>query len=169
MISEMAAVEILGPVEVFHDAVELIQQAGALHIVETPLAEYGRAGLLEKMHLTDNEAEEREACARTAGILDEMVADIPAYLLRAPGAVGQFAVAEYQRLARLRDPGVGLALCLLHEGSRPGARLCQEVLQALFLCLEGWNEGVELPSRLLLSWHTDTTACAEKLLGLVRP
>lgn len=101
MISEMAAVEILGPVEVFHDAVELIQQAGALHIVETPLAEYGRVGLLEKMHLTDNQAAEREACAKTAGILDEMVADIPASFLRSPAGDKRFAVSEYQRLGAL--------------------------------------------------------------------
>ena len=98
MISEMAAVEILGPVELFHESVELIQQAGALHIVETPLAEYGKAGLLEKMHLTDNQAEEREACAKTAGVLDEMVADIPASFLRSPAGGSGFAVAEYERL-----------------------------------------------------------------------
>jgi V/A-type H+/Na+-transporting ATPase subunit I len=104
MISEMAAVEILGPVEVFHDAVELIQQAGALHIVETPLAEYGRSGLLEKMHLTDHQAEEREACARSAEILDEMVADLPASFLRAPPGGKRFAVSEYQRMGSLPLP-----------------------------------------------------------------
>jgi len=97
MIREMAAVEILGPVEVFQPAVELIQAAGALDIVETPLAAYGRAGVLEKMHLTDHQAEERESCARTVALLDEVVADIPAAILRAHAAA-QPAVAEYERM-----------------------------------------------------------------------
>ena len=101
MISEMAAVEILGPVEVFHEAVEIIQEAGALHIVETPLAEFGRTGLLEKIHLTENQAEEREACARTAEILDEMVADIPAPYLRAVSGPFSAAVKAYIRLRPL--------------------------------------------------------------------
>jgi V/A-type H+/Na+-transporting ATPase subunit I len=101
MISEMAAVEIVGPVEVFRDAVEIIQEAGALHIVETPLAEAGRAGLLEKMHLTDHQAEEREACARTAAVLDEMVADIPTGFPRTD-VRGKAAVAEeYRRVSAL--------------------------------------------------------------------
>lgn len=85
VISEMAAVEILGPVEVFHEAVETIQDAGALHIVETPPAEFGKSGLLEKMHLTDNQAEERETCAKTAEVLDEMVSEIPAPFRQAAG------------------------------------------------------------------------------------
>lgn len=98
MISEMAAVEILGPVEVFHEAVEIIQEAGALHIVETPLAEFGRTGLLEKIHLTENQAEEREACARTVEILDEIVADIPTPYVRAVSGPSSAAVQVYQRL-----------------------------------------------------------------------
>ena len=103
MISEMAAVEILGPVEVFQQAVETIQDAGALHIVETPLAEFGKAGLLEKMHLTENQAEERDACAKTAEVLDEMVADIPsAFTQAAAGA----ARTEYERLRPLSLEGL---------------------------------------------------------------
>ena len=98
MISEMAAVEILGPVEVFHEAVETIQSAGALHIVETPLAEFGRAGLLEKMHLTENQAAERESCAKTGEILDEMVADIPAHFMK---ATDDGPAREYEHLRPL--------------------------------------------------------------------
>jgi V/A-type H+-transporting ATPase subunit I len=97
----MAAVEIIGPVEVFHEAVEIIQEAGALHIVETPLAEFGRTGLLEKIHLTDNQAEEREACAKTAEILDEMAADIPAPHVRAVSGPSSAVVQIYQRLRPL--------------------------------------------------------------------
>ncbi len=98
MISEMAAVEILGPVEVFHESVETIQDAGALHIVETPLAEFGKAGLLEKMHLTENQAEERESCVRTAEILDEIIADIPARHRQAEDGGDR---KEYERLRPL--------------------------------------------------------------------
>ena len=104
MISEMAAVEIVGPVEVFRDAVEMIQDAGALHIVETPLAEAGRAGLLEKMHLTDHQAEEREACARTAAVLDEMVADIPSTILKASSAAGLLVAMPDNRSAAWPRP-----------------------------------------------------------------
>jgi V/A-type H+-transporting ATPase subunit I len=103
MISEMAAVEILGPVEVFHQAVEIIQDAGALHIVETPLAEFGKAGLLEKMHLTDNQAEERDGCAKTAEVLDEMVADIPSAFTQAAGSAAR---KEYERLRPLSLEGL---------------------------------------------------------------
>ncbi len=99
MIREMAAVEILGPVEVFRDAVEIIQDAGALHIVETPLAEAATAGFLQKMHLTDHQAEEREACARSAEVLDEMVADIPAAYLRSGTMARGAAAEEYRRIS----------------------------------------------------------------------
>ena len=97
----MAAVEIIGPVDVFYDAVEVIQNAGALHIVETPLAEYGKAGLLEKMHLTENEAEERDSCAMTAEILDEMVADVPRPFVQAVVGGDRAAGREYERLRPL--------------------------------------------------------------------
>ena len=83
MIAEMAALQILGPIELFAAAVDVIQDSGALHIVETPLAEFGRANLLSKIHLTENQAQERDACAKTAGSLDEMVAEIPAHIVRA--------------------------------------------------------------------------------------
>lgn len=98
MISEMAAVEILGPIEVFHEAVEIIQEAGALHIVETPLAEFGKTGLLEKIHLTENQAEEREACAKTVELLDEMVADIPASHVRGVSGPSSAALRAHEEL-----------------------------------------------------------------------
>ena len=93
MISEMAAVEILGPIELFTASVDVIQESGALHIVETPLAEFGQADLLSKIHLTENQAAEREDCARTTGTLDELTAEIPAHIARALGSsrdVGMF-------------------------------------------------------------------------------
>jgi len=86
MIAEMAALQILGPIELFAAAVDVIQDSGALHIVETPLAEFGQANLLSKIHLTENQAQERDACAKTAGSLDEMVAEIPAHIVRALGS-----------------------------------------------------------------------------------
>ncbi len=101
MISEMAAVEILGPVELFHESVETIQEAGALHIVETPLAEFGKAGLLEKMHLTEKQAEELDSCEKTAEILDEMVADIPTPAMQSAAGGTRAAALEYRRLRPL--------------------------------------------------------------------
>jgi V/A-type H+-transporting ATPase subunit I len=101
MISEMAAVEIIGPVEVFHDAVEAIQEAGALHIVETPLAEAGRAELLEKFQLTEEQEKERETCAVIAELLDEMVADIPIAHVRAVSGPSPASARGYELLRPL--------------------------------------------------------------------
>jgi V/A-type H+/Na+-transporting ATPase subunit I len=83
VISEMSAVEVIGPLELFTPAVDLIQEAGVLHIVETPLAGSGDASLLSKIHLSETQAQERESCARVSAGLDEMVAEIPAHLVRA--------------------------------------------------------------------------------------
>ena len=95
----MAAVEILGPVESFTETVDRIQEAGALHIVDTPLAEAGTTVMLEKIHLTEHQAEEREACARTAEILDEIVADIPAGIRRGEAGGKAAVAAEYERIS----------------------------------------------------------------------
>jgi V/A-type H+/Na+-transporting ATPase subunit I len=83
MISAMSAVEIIGPIDRFTAAVEVIQAAGVLHIVETPLAEYGKADLLSKIHLTEDQAREREACSLAAQTMDELATEIPAHLVRA--------------------------------------------------------------------------------------
>ncbi len=83
MISEMSCVEIVGPVELFSLAVDTIQETGVLHIVETPLAEFGNADLLSKIHLSEKQAQERESCEKTAHTLDEIVAAIPAHIVRA--------------------------------------------------------------------------------------
>jgi V/A-type H+-transporting ATPase subunit I len=78
----MSAVEIIGPIDLFSAAVESIQAAGVLHIVETPLAEFGKVDLLSKIHLTEDQARARETCALTAQTMDELVTEIPASLAR---------------------------------------------------------------------------------------
>ncbi|HYW82712.1 MAG TPA: V-type ATPase 116kDa subunit family protein [Spirochaetia bacterium] len=90
MISPMAAVEILGPIELFNPAVDVIQDSGSLHIVEAPRAAAGHGEYLDRIHLTETQAQERESYASTAGALDEMCAEIPAHMVREQaGAVGQ--------------------------------------------------------------------------------
>ena len=86
MISEMTAVEVLGPIDLFPVAVDVIQNTGTLHIMETPLAEFGRADLLSKIHLTENQAQERDTCAKIVELLDEMIAEIPAHIARPAGS-----------------------------------------------------------------------------------
>ena len=81
MISEMAAVEILGPIELFNASVELIQDSGSLHIVEAPRAAAGHGEFLDRIHLTETQALERESYARTAEALNEMSAEIPAHMV----------------------------------------------------------------------------------------
>jgi V/A-type H+/Na+-transporting ATPase subunit I len=110
MISEMSAVEIVGPIDLFHPCVEIIQEAGVLHIVETPLAEFGQADLLSKIHLTENQAEERDACAKTAASLDEIVEEIPAHVVR--------ALAASAAVSRLYEERRALTLSALSAGAR---------------------------------------------------
>jgi V/A-type H+-transporting ATPase subunit I len=121
MISDMAAVEILGPIELFTQSVDLIQESGALHIVETPLAEFGQADLLSKIHLTENQALEREACARTTGIMDEMTSEIPAHVARASGSsreIGGF----YARWSGAGPEAVSTRARVLHARVRSFVR-----------------------------------------------
>jgi V/A-type H+/Na+-transporting ATPase subunit I len=91
----MAAVEIVGPMDRFPVVVERIQAAGVLHLVETPLAEYGAADLLSKIHLTETQAREREICAQTVQIMDELAVETPA--AARPGTA-RAAAARYAEL-----------------------------------------------------------------------
>jgi V/A-type H+-transporting ATPase subunit I len=93
----MTAVEVLGPIDLFPVAVDVIQNAGTLHIMETPLAEFGRADLLSKIHLTENQAQERDTCAKIVELLDEMIAEIPAHIAR-PAGSSRAASSHYERL-----------------------------------------------------------------------
>jgi V/A-type H+/Na+-transporting ATPase subunit I len=86
MISPMAAVEILGPIELFNQSVDLIQDSGSLHIVEAPRAAAGHGEYLDRIHLTETQAQERESYARTGEALDEMSAEIPAHMVREQAA-----------------------------------------------------------------------------------
>ena len=117
----MAAVEILGPIELFTASVDLIQESGALHIVETPLAEFGQADLLSKIHLTENQALQRENCARTTATLDEMAAEVPAHLVRSLGSsreVGTF----YARWSGAGAENVATRARVLHARIRSFVR-----------------------------------------------
>jgi V/A-type H+-transporting ATPase subunit I len=84
----MAAVEILGPIELFHASVDLIQDSGSLHIVEAPRAAAGRGEFLDRIHLTETQAQERDAYARSSDALKEMTAEIPAHIVREQGSTG---------------------------------------------------------------------------------
>ena len=86
MISPMAAVEILGPIELFNQSVDLIQDSGSLHIVEAPRAAAGHGEYLDRIHLTETQAQDRESYARTGEALDEMSAEIPAHMVREQAA-----------------------------------------------------------------------------------
>lgn len=82
----MAAVEILGPIELFNASVDLIQDSGSLHIVEAPRAAAGHGEILDRIHLTETQAQERDSYARTAEALNEMSAEIPAHIVREQGS-----------------------------------------------------------------------------------
>lgn len=84
----MAAVEILGPIELFPASVDLIQDSGSLHIVEAPRAAAGHGEFLDRIHLTETQAAERDAYARTGEALNEMSAEIPAHIVREQGSAG---------------------------------------------------------------------------------
>jgi V/A-type H+/Na+-transporting ATPase subunit I len=97
MISEMAAVEIVGPITLFTAAVETIQPAGVLHIVETPPADFNHSSLLRKIHLTDSQEREREACAQTVAAVNALAAEIPVHIAQST-ARSKESVQHYARL-----------------------------------------------------------------------
>ena len=117
----MAAVEVIGPLELFSPAVDLIQDSGVLHIVETPLAGSGEASLLSKIHLSENQAQERDFCARTAASLDEMIAEVPAHLART--LLSSRAVkAHYERWDAVALEAVSARMRVLHARVRTFVR-----------------------------------------------
>jgi V/A-type H+-transporting ATPase subunit I len=88
VISDMAAVEILGPIELFRASVDLIQDSGTLHIVDAPRAAGGHGESLDGIHLSETQAQERDSYARTAESLNEMTAEIPAHIVQDQGSSG---------------------------------------------------------------------------------
>jgi V/A-type H+/Na+-transporting ATPase subunit I len=121
VISEMAAVEVIGPLELFTPAVDLIQDSGVLHIVETPLAGTGEASLLSKIHLSEDQAQQREFCARTSAALDEMIAEIPAHLARSPGS-SRAVKTFYEKWDAAAMEAVGARMRVLHARVRTFVR-----------------------------------------------
>ncbi|MGA2478836.1 MAG: V-type ATPase 116kDa subunit family protein [Spirochaetia bacterium] len=121
MISEMAAVEVIGPLELFTPAVDLIQDSGVLHIVETPLAGAGEPSLLSKIHLSEDQAQQREFCARTSVTLDEMIAEIPAHLARSLGS-GRVVKSLYEKWDAATMEAVSARMKVLHARVRTFVR-----------------------------------------------
>ncbi|MCP4639816.1 MAG: hypothetical protein GY851_05260 [bacterium] len=98
MIAEMARLEIVCMRDVLPEVVIFVQEAGLLHLEETPLAVERAPGYLHRMHLTDEQRAEREAAEQLARMLQET-----APLLSV--APDQDAVAD--AVHQLRDKGPG--------------------------------------------------------------
>ena len=81
MITRMSSVEIMGPLPLFDRTLQVIQDAGALHVEEIPLADESRETPLRRIHLTDAELAEEEACQSLSRVLQESISRIPAEVL----------------------------------------------------------------------------------------
>ena len=94
MITRMSSVEIMGPLPLFDRAVETIQEAGVLHVEEVPLAPRNGEKPLHRIHLSDQELAEKDACESLSRVLGESLARVPPTVLSriqsSPELVEQF-------------------------------------------------------------------------------
>ncbi|HTP59111.1 MAG TPA: hypothetical protein VMM82_09350, partial [Spirochaetia bacterium] len=81
MITRMSSVEIMGPLPLFDRTLQAIQDAGALHVEEIPLAADNAETPLRRIHLSDAEFAEEEACQSLFRVLQESISRIPADVL----------------------------------------------------------------------------------------
>jgi len=81
MIARMAIVEIMGPLPLFDRAVQVIQEAGVLHVEEIPLAARDGERPLHRIHLSDAAREERDDCESLSRVLHESLSRVPPAVL----------------------------------------------------------------------------------------
>jgi V/A-type H+-transporting ATPase subunit I len=113
----MAGVEIAGPLPLFHRCVEVIQEAGSLHIEEIPLLEQTRADHLRRIRLTEEQAREKQSLEEVLRLLEEAAARIPADLAGSLRGSAPLA-AEYRRWESQPPAALTSAARILHSRAR---------------------------------------------------
>ena len=78
----MSSVEILGPLPLFDRSVQAIQEGGVLHVEEIPLAGKPGENPLHRIHLSDEDLAQKEACEELSRVLDESLASVPPMVLK---------------------------------------------------------------------------------------
>ncbi len=96
MIVRMSSVEIMGPFPLFDRTVALIQDAGVLHVEEVPLAAKEGERPLHRIHLSEADLADKEACESLSRVLQESLSRVP------PAVLGQIQssrslVDQYRR------------------------------------------------------------------------
>jgi V/A-type H+-transporting ATPase subunit I len=81
MIVRMSSVEIMGPLPLFDQTVQLIQDAGVLHVEEVPLAAVDGDKPLHRIHLTDADLADKDACEALSRMLQESLSRVPSVVL----------------------------------------------------------------------------------------
>ena len=71
MIGSMSFVQIVGPRSEFWPAVNIVQDAGVLHVEEVPLAEWDGVGFLHRAQLPDEMLHEQQSYRELVKLLDE--------------------------------------------------------------------------------------------------
>jgi vacuolar-type H+-ATPase subunit I/STV1 len=77
MVGRMSAVEIVGPLRLFEPSVRAVQETGAMHVEEIPLAGHEEEGNLHRIHLREEQAKEKELLEELLVMLDEGVSRMP--------------------------------------------------------------------------------------------
>ncbi len=73
----MSCVEIMGPLPLFGQTLQALQAAGVLHVEEVPLAGKNGDKPLHRIHLTETEEADREACENLSRVLQESLSRVP--------------------------------------------------------------------------------------------
>jgi V/A-type H+-transporting ATPase subunit I len=93
----MSFVQIVGPRDEFWRTVDVIQDAGILHVEEVPLAEWDGTGFLHRAHLPDEKTSEMESYRELIRVLDEdAVRHIPRQVMARLRESGQIA-EQYEK------------------------------------------------------------------------
>ena len=156
MITPMASVEVAGPLQLFGRTVEMVQEAGILHLEEIPLLEDPQRAHLHRIRLSEAQAAEKQALEDVLPLLEEGTARIPASLVRSLSE-SPLSAQEYRRWERESPATLASAARVLHAKVRSQVRrernladdlqvlsVYEEVTTALVPLVEGH----ELPAEL---------------------
>lgn len=121
MITPMASVEIAGPLPLFDRSVEAIQEAGLLHLEETPLLEDGGHAGLHRIRLSEAQERDRQSLEETLRLLEEGVARIPVSLVHDLHGSPKLP-SEYRRWDRENPATLASTVRVLHAKVRSQIR-----------------------------------------------
>jgi V/A-type H+-transporting ATPase subunit I len=147
MITRMSSVEIMGPLPLFDRTLQTVQDAGALHVEEIPLAADTTETPLRRIHLSDAELAEQEACQALSRVLQESLSRIPPEVLgriQSSRALAQ----EYRRWDGQPVQSLGATARSLHAKVRSFARRESNMLEDIQL-LSAYEEVVRALSPMV--------------------